>query len=194
MNDFIFCALKDYAAENLSCIIKTISEQQQGKCNNTLLDNSTYAHDNVSIAHLPRNQILCFVAEVNYNSTSTVILVGNFSTPIGIIFDYIHVFTWLLTIATGVIFDDIETTVYQTTIIIAVVVIITVVATIAASMVIVYIVILKRKQRRNSGDSVMWVGVSQQDYSVLTGWFSGWNTPLLYLILDQCLAKFGYNL
>jgi hypothetical protein len=79
-NDVIFCALEDHAAENSSCIIKAIFEQQQGKCSNNLLGNSTYAHSNVSIAHLPRSQILCFVAEVN-NSTSTVILVGNFSTP-----------------------------------------------------------------------------------------------------------------
>ena len=93
MNDIIFCALKDYAAENASCVIKAIFEQQQGKCNNTLLVNSTYDHNNVSIAHLPRNQILCFVAEANYNSISTMILVGNFSIPIGIIKHHF----WLIT-------------------------------------------------------------------------------------------------
>ena len=165
MNGIIFCVLENDRPENSSCIIRAIFEQQQGKCNNSRLEYSTYAHSNVSIAHLPRNQILCFVAEANYNSTSTVILVGNFSTPIGIInlITCMHVYFIIIIIidsiyiATGVIYDDniMGTTVYQTTVIIAVVVIITIAATIAASMVTVYIVILKRKQRRNSGDSVM---------------------------------------
>ena len=87
MNDIIFCILKDFTAEDSLCIIKAIFEQQQGKCNNNyqVLEKFSYAYNNISIAHLPRNQTLCFVAEANHNSTSTVILVGNFSTPIGII-------------------------------------------------------------------------------------------------------------
>jgi hypothetical protein len=94
MNDIIFCVLKDYAAENYSfCVINAIFEQQQGKCNNNLIEN-TYAHSNVSTAHLPRSQIFYFVAEAS-NSASTMILVGNFSTPIGIIItvNYMYVFS-----------------------------------------------------------------------------------------------------
>jgi hypothetical protein len=167
MNDSItiFCVLNDYAAENYSsCVIKAIFEQQQGKCNNNycdLFENSTYARSNVSTAHLPRSQISCFVAEAS-NSASTLILVGNFSTPIGTIitstvnymYMYVCMFTGLhllIHVATGVVFD-MATAVYQTTVIIAVVVLF-VAATIVASVIAVYI-ILKRQQRRNSGDSV----------------------------------------
>ena len=86
--DVIFCVLGNYEAENSSCIIKDIFETQRGKCNNQLENSSkSFAYQmssNVSIAHLPRSQMMCFVAEAKINnSTSTMILVGNFSTPIG---------------------------------------------------------------------------------------------------------------
>ena len=85
--DFIFCILENTEHENSSCIIKAIFEVQGKACNSDRLEESTYAYQNltssnVSIAHLPRSQLFCFVAEAN-NSTSTVILVGKFSTSIG---------------------------------------------------------------------------------------------------------------
>ena len=85
--DFIFCIQENSEHENSSCIIKAIFELQGETCNSDRWEDSTYAYQNltssnVSIAHLPRSQLFCFVAEVN-NSTSTVILMGQFSTPIG---------------------------------------------------------------------------------------------------------------
>ena len=84
-NDIIVCVLESYEAKNLSCVIQAIFELQRGNCSNNRLEYPNYAYQissNVSIAHLPRNQIFCFVAEAN-NTTSTMILMGTFTTPAG---------------------------------------------------------------------------------------------------------------
>ena len=86
-NDVLFCALESYAAENLSCVIQAIFKLNQGNCSSYHLENSNYANQNlismsstnVSIVHLPRNQLFCFVVE-GKNSTSTVVVTGTFRT------------------------------------------------------------------------------------------------------------------
>ena len=87
-NDIISCAFKSYTAENLSCIIQAIFKLIQGNCSSYQLENYTnhnlvsMSNTSISIAHLPPNQLFCFVAE-GKNSTSTVVVTGTFRTHTG---------------------------------------------------------------------------------------------------------------
>ena len=89
-DDVLSCALESYAAENLSCVIQAIFKLNQENCSSYYLENPNYANQNlismsstnVSIAHLPRNQLFCFVAE-GKNLMSTVVVTGNFRTRAG---------------------------------------------------------------------------------------------------------------
>ena len=86
-DDVISCALVNYTAGNLSCVIQAIFKLNEGNCSSYHLD---YANQNlismsstsVSIAHLPRNQLFCFVAE-GKNLTFTVVITGTFRTHAG---------------------------------------------------------------------------------------------------------------
>ena len=87
--NIIRCVLvESYAVDNnLSCIIQAIFELKQGNCSSYQVESTNYTNEissnaTVSVAHLPRNQIFCFVAEAK-NLTSTMILVGSFSTSTG---------------------------------------------------------------------------------------------------------------
>ena len=79
--NFICCVLvESYAVDNnISCIIQAI---KQGSCSSYQVESPNEISNNVSVAHLPRNQILCFVAEAK-NLTSTVTLMESFSTSTG---------------------------------------------------------------------------------------------------------------
>ena len=84
-NDIIFCVIESCVADDSSCIIQAIFKLQRETCNNYSFEVLNYVQEissNVSIAHLPRDQIFCFIAEAK-NSTSTVILMGTFSTLAG---------------------------------------------------------------------------------------------------------------
>ena len=84
-NDIIVCVLKSYVADDSSCIIQAVFELQQDICSNHSFEIPNYVLEissNVSIAHLPRDQVFCFIAEAK-NSTSTMTLMGTFSTLSG---------------------------------------------------------------------------------------------------------------
>ena len=79
--NIICCVLiKSYTVDNnISCIIQAI---KQGNCSSYKVESPNEVSSNVSVAHLPHDQILCFVAEAKI-LTSTVILMGSFSTSTG---------------------------------------------------------------------------------------------------------------
>ena len=113
--------------------------------------NYTYEiSSSVSIAHLPRNQIFCFVAEVN-NLTSTMILTGSFNTSIGCNHNNIIMpgpvlnINYLALFAAGAIHDLAQ----QTTVVLSTLAVLIAVFTVVVSVIVVYIIV-KRKQARKS--------------------------------------------
>lgn len=143
--NIIRCVLvESYAVENnLSCIIQAIFK---GSCSSYQAESpmANYANEissNVSITHLPHNQIFCFVAEAK-NLTSTVMLIGSFSTSTGCNHMPALNSSYLAFFATEAIHQ-------QTTAILSAIAVLIAVFTVVISVIVVYI-ILKRKQARKS--------------------------------------------
>ena len=83
-NETIHCVL-DNGIENSSCIIEAVYEAQQSEnnCSNDIeMNDNKNMSEIISIAHLPRKNIICFVAKAT-NGSFTMILTGNFSIPLG---------------------------------------------------------------------------------------------------------------
>ena len=81
-NKTILCVL-DNGTDNSSCFIKAVYELQQINCSNDIeMNDNGNVSEIVSIAHLPRDKIICFVAKAT-NSSFTMMLAGNFSIPTG---------------------------------------------------------------------------------------------------------------
>ena len=154
-SDIIFCIVDSYKAENLSCVIQAIFKLQHGNCSSYTFENPNYAYQissNVSIAHLPRDQIFCFVAKAK-SSTSTVIIMGTFGTPTGTNSRVNYACIYLALLATGVIHDK-ASTVHKTVVTLTIFAVLITVATIVISIVTVYNIILKKKQRRKGAEVV----------------------------------------
>ena len=81
-NETIVCVL-DNGTKNSSCTIEAVYKLQQITCSNDVeMNDNRIMSEIASIAHLPRNEIICFVAKAT-NSSFTMILTGNFSIPSG---------------------------------------------------------------------------------------------------------------